>query len=98
MYLTSTYPEYAASLFAANEFESCCFAVGCIASSGQTFRRLGVVKGWNLLADMDCDCITLFYPLYFCGRICGRSILAAKLGVNHGKEESLGKKRGACQY
>ena len=90
MYLTSTYPEYPASLFAANDFVSSYSTVGCSASSGPTFRSLGFVKGWNLLAALHCGYITLFYPLYFCGaNMWKRSILAAKLGVNPGKEESL---------
>jgi DHA1 family multidrug resistance protein-like MFS transporter len=90
MYLTSTYPEYPASLVAANDFVSSYSAVGCSASSGPTFRSLGVVKGWNLLAGLDCGYITFFYPLHSCAaNMWKRSILAAKLGVNLGKEESL---------
>jgi hypothetical protein len=60
-------------------------------SSGSTFRSLGAAKGWNLLAGLGCGCITLFYSLYFCGaNMWKRSIFAAKIGINHGKEERLG--------
>ena len=74
MYLTSTYPEYPASLFAANDFVSSYSAVGCSASSGPTFRSLGVVKGWNLLAALDCGYITLVILYISVGRICGSGV------------------------
>lgn len=74
MYLTSTYPEYPASLFAANDFVSSYSAVGCSASSGPTFRSLGVVKGWNLLAALDCGYIALVILYISVGRICGSGV------------------------
>jgi MFS transporter, DHA1 family, multidrug resistance protein len=67
MYLPFTYPQYAASLFAANDFARSAFAAGCILFSGPMFRSLGVAKGCTLLAGLSCGCTILFYLLFFYG-------------------------------
>jgi DHA1 family multidrug resistance protein-like MFS transporter len=67
MYLPFTYPQYAASLFAANDFARSAFAAVCIVFSGPMFKSLGVAKGCSLLAGLSCGCTILFYLLYFYG-------------------------------
>ncbi|PMD30724.1 multidrug transporter [Hyaloscypha variabilis F] len=67
MYLPFTYPQYAASLFAANDFARSAFAAGCIIFTGPMFRSLGVAKGCTLLAGLSCGCTVLLYFLFYYG-------------------------------
>jgi DHA1 family multidrug resistance protein-like MFS transporter len=67
MYLPFTYPQYAASLFAANDFARSAFAAGCIISTGPMFRSLEVAKGCTLLAGLSCGCTVLLYFLFYYG-------------------------------
>lgn len=67
LYLPFTYPQYAASLFAANDFARSSFAAGCIVFSGPMFRNLGVAKGCTLLAGLTVGCTGCLYILYFFG-------------------------------
>jgi DHA1 family multidrug resistance protein-like MFS transporter len=52
LYLPFTYPQYAASLFAANDFARSSFAAGCIVFYGPIFKSLGVAKGVTLLGGL----------------------------------------------
>jgi DHA1 family multidrug resistance protein-like MFS transporter len=67
MYLPFTYPQYAASLFAANDFARSSFAAGRILFSGTIVLTLDVAKGCTLLAGLSCGCTILFYLLFFYG-------------------------------
>lgn len=57
LYLLFTYPQYAASLFAA----------GCILFSGPMFKSLGVAKGVTLLGRLTVGCTAGLLVSYFYG-------------------------------
>jgi DHA1 family multidrug resistance protein-like MFS transporter len=57
LYLPFTYPQYAASLFAA----------GCIVFSGPMFKSLGVAKGVTFLGGLTVGCTAGLLVLYFYG-------------------------------
>ncbi|KAH7372210.1 major facilitator superfamily domain-containing protein [Cadophora sp. MPI-SDFR-AT-0126] len=67
LYLPFTYPQYAASLFAANDFARSAFAAGATEFSGPMFHNLGVAKGCSLLGGLTVGCTVLFYCLFFFG-------------------------------
>lgn len=67
LYLPFTYPQYAASLFAANDFARSAFAAGATEFSGPMFHNLGVPMGCSLLGGLTVGCTVLFYCLYFFG-------------------------------
>ncbi|OBT41552.1 hypothetical protein VE00_08650 [Pseudogymnoascus sp. WSF 3629] len=52
LYLPFTYPNYAASLFAANDFARSAFAAGCVLFSQPMFAKLGVPAGISLLGGL----------------------------------------------
>ncbi|KAH7310701.1 major facilitator superfamily domain-containing protein [Stachybotrys elegans] len=79
MYLPFTYPKYAASLFAANDFARSAFAAGCILFSQPMFRNLGVPRGVSLLAGLTVACTGGLYILYYQGaKLRARSRFAQK--------------------
>lgn len=79
MYLPFTYPQYAASLFAANDFARSSFAAGCIVFAGPMFNNLGVDKGCTLLAGLSFGCSGAFFVLYYFGaNLRARSRFAVK--------------------
>jgi DHA1 family multidrug resistance protein-like MFS transporter len=79
LYLPFTYPKYAASLFAANDFARSSFAAGCILFAGPMFENLGVTKGVSLLGGLTVGCAACLYLLYFFGaNLRARSRFAAK--------------------
>jgi MFS transporter, DHA1 family, multidrug resistance protein len=65
LYLPFTYPQYAASLFATNDFARSSFAAGCIVFSGPMFKSLGVAKGVTLLGGLTVGCTAGLLALYF---------------------------------
>ncbi|KAL2062206.1 hypothetical protein VTL71DRAFT_6472 [Oculimacula yallundae] len=67
LYLPFTYPQYAASLFAANDFARSAFAAGATEFSGPMFENLGVARGCSLLEGLTVGCTVLFYCLFFWG-------------------------------
>jgi DHA1 family multidrug resistance protein-like MFS transporter len=67
LYLPLTYPQYGASLFAANDFARSSFAAGCIVFSGPMFKSLGVAKGVTLLGGLTVGCTAGLLVLYFYG-------------------------------
>ncbi|KAH9214000.1 major facilitator superfamily transporter [Leptodontidium sp. 2 PMI_412] len=79
LYLPFTYPQYAASLFAANDFARSAFAAGATEFSGPMFHRLGVARGCSLLGGLTVGCTVLFYCLFFFGKdLRARSRFAVK--------------------
>jgi len=79
LYLPLTYPQYAASLFAGNDFTRSTLAAGAIHFSRPLFNNLGVARGVSLLAGLTCGCIVGVFVLYFKGeKLRMRSRFAAK--------------------
>ncbi|KAM0263366.1 hypothetical protein ACHAQJ_001222 [Trichoderma viride] len=67
MYLTMTYPQYAASLMAANDFARSALATGAILVSRPMFTHLGVPGGVSLLGGLNVVCIGGVYIMYYFG-------------------------------
>ncbi|KAK9489716.1 major facilitator superfamily domain-containing protein [Lipomyces doorenjongii] len=67
VYLPLTYPTYAASLFAANDFCRSAFASGSIIFARPMYLNLGIGKGISLLGGLSVLGIIGMYILYFYG-------------------------------
>jgi DHA1 family multidrug resistance protein-like MFS transporter len=67
IYIPLTYPQYAASLFAMNDFMRSALACGAILFSRPLFINLGVGPGVSLLAGLTCGCIGGMFVLYYFG-------------------------------
>lgn len=67
LYLPFTYPQYSASLFAANDFARSTLAAAAILFSRPLFLGLGVDGGVGLLAGLTVVCIVGIYILFFYG-------------------------------
>ncbi|KAF2999212.1 hypothetical protein E8E13_000934 [Curvularia kusanoi] len=79
LYLPLSYPQYAASLFAGNDFTRSALAAGSIHFSYPMFHNLGVDKGITLLAGLTVGCSAGVYVLYFFGeKLRAKSRFAAK--------------------
>jgi len=79
LYLPLVYPQYAASLFAGNDFIRSSLAAGAIHFSYPMFHNLGVDKGVTLLAGLTVGCSAGVYALYFYGAtLRAKSKFAAK--------------------
>lgn len=79
LYLPLSYPQYAASLFAGNDFTRSALAAGSIHFSYPMFHNLGVDKGITLLAGLTVGCSAGVYILYFYGeKLRAKSKFAAK--------------------
>lgn len=78
MYLTMTYPQFAASLMAANDFARSALAAGAVLISRPMFTHLGVPNGVSLLGGLNVICIGGVYIMYYWGaRLRARSRFAA---------------------
>jgi len=79
LYLPLSYPQYAASLFAGNDFIRSALAAGSIHFSSPMFHNLGVDKGITLLAGLTVGCIGGVFALYLFGaKLRAKSRFAAK--------------------
>ncbi|KAF2029004.1 benomyl/methotrexate resistance protein [Setomelanomma holmii] len=79
LYLPLVYPQYAASLFAGNDFSRSALATGAIHFSYPLFHNLGVDRGVSLLAGLTVGCSVGVYVLFFFGeRLRAKSRFAAK--------------------
>lgn len=79
LYLPLSYPQYAASLFAGNDFSRSALAAGAIHFSYPLFHNLGVDKGISLLGGLTVGCSIGVYVLFFFGeKLRARSRFAAK--------------------
>lgn len=78
-YLPLVYPQYAASLFAGNDFARSSLAFAAVMFSRPMFLGMGVGPGVSLLAAMTAVCIVGIFVLYFYGEnLRARSRFAAK--------------------
>lgn len=79
LYLPLSYPQYAASLFAGNDFTRSALAAGAIHFSYPMFHNLGVDRGVSLLAGLTVGCSIGVYVLFFFGeKLRAKSRFAAK--------------------
>ncbi|KAF4247572.1 hypothetical protein CNMCM8980_007210 [Aspergillus fumigatiaffinis] len=79
IYIPMTYPQYAASLFAGNDFMRSALACGAILFSRPLYINLGVGPGISLLAGLTVGCIGGIFALYYYGaKLRARSRFTAK--------------------
>lgn len=79
VYLPMVYPQYAASLFAGNDFARSTLACTAIHWSTPMFKNLGIGPGVSLLAGLTCAGVIGIFVLYFFGeKLRARSRFAAK--------------------
>ncbi|KAK4992011.1 hypothetical protein LTR50_001407 [Elasticomyces elasticus] len=67
VYLPLTYPQYAASLFAGNDFARSTIAAAAILFAGPMYKNLGVGPGTSILGGLTAACIAGIFVLYFYG-------------------------------
>lgn len=79
LYVPLTYPQYAASLFASNDFTRSAMAAGAILFARPLYLNLGIGQGISLLAAFTVACVGGIWVLYFCGaRLRAKSRFAVK--------------------
>ncbi|KAF2819109.1 MFS general substrate transporter [Ophiobolus disseminans] len=79
LYLPLVYPQYAASLFAGNDFARSALAAGAIHFAYPLFHNLGVNRGVSLLGGLTVGCSIGVYVLFFLGeKLRAKSRFAAK--------------------
>jgi MFS transporter, DHA1 family, multidrug resistance protein len=77
VYIPLSYAQYAASLFAANDFFRSALACGSVLFAKPLFGNLGVAKGVSLLGGLSTIGIIGIWLLYFFGaRLRARSTFA----------------------
>lgn len=77
VYVPLSYPQYAASIFAGNDFFRSALACGSIMFARPLFINLGIGKGVSLLASLSCLGIVGMFVLYYTGaRLRSRSKFA----------------------
>ncbi|KAF2158651.1 hypothetical protein M409DRAFT_71545 [Zasmidium cellare ATCC 36951] len=67
MYLPLSYPDYAASLFAANDFCRSAWAAGAVLYARPLFDALGIARGISLLAGLSFAGVVGVFALYYFG-------------------------------
>ncbi|KAF2799148.1 MFS general substrate transporter [Melanomma pulvis-pyrius CBS 109.77] len=78
LYIALSYPKYAASLFAGNDFTRSILAAGTIHFSQPLYHNLGPNRGVTLLGGLTCACIAGIFALWrWGGRLRARSRFAA---------------------
>ena len=79
VYIPMIYPQYAASLFAGNDFMRSALASGSILFARPLYLNLGIGPGMSLLAGLTCGCVVGIFGLYYFGaNLRARSKFAAK--------------------
>jgi DHA1 family multidrug resistance protein-like MFS transporter len=79
VYIPTSYPQYAASLFAGNDFSRSALAAGSILFARPLYINLGIGPGVSLLAGLTCGCVVGIFALYYFGAsLRARSRFAAK--------------------
>ncbi|KAH9886773.1 MFS general substrate transporter [Xylariomycetidae sp. FL2044] len=66
-YISQSYPRYAASLFAANDFARSSFAAASVLFSNPMYQRLGIAGGVSLLGGLSLACAGGMLYLYLQG-------------------------------
>jgi DHA1 family multidrug resistance protein-like MFS transporter len=79
IYVPLSYPQYAASLFAANDFFRSAFACGSVIFAHPLYGNLGVAKGTSLLGGLSVLGIIGIWLLYYYG---GRLRALSKFAVS----------------
>lgn len=78
IYLPMSYPMYAASLFAANDFFRSAMAGAAIEFGHPLYNNLGVGKGVSVMAGLCAGCVFGLYGLWYWGaKLRARSKFAA---------------------
>jgi DHA1 family multidrug resistance protein-like MFS transporter len=67
IYIPMSYPQYAASLFAANDLFRSAFAAGAVLYSRPMYLNLGVGQGCSLMGGLCVGCIGGMFALYYYG-------------------------------
>lgn len=67
MYLPLSYPRYAASLFAANDFFRSIWAAGAVLYATPLFNALGIARAVSLLGGLSCGGVLGVIALYHYG-------------------------------
>lgn len=67
VYVPLSYPQYAASLFASNDFFRSALACGSVMFAGPLYEGLGVGRGTSLLAGLSCVGVGGMFVLYYTG-------------------------------
>lgn len=67
VYIPLSYPQYAASLFAGNDFARSALATGAILFARPLFSNLGVGRGVTLLASLTIGGVAGIIALYYFG-------------------------------
>ena len=67
MYLPLTYPQYAASLFAANDFCRSALAAGSIIFAYPLYVNLGIGRGVTILGGLSAGGVAGIWALYLFG-------------------------------
>jgi DHA1 family multidrug resistance protein-like MFS transporter len=79
VYIPMSYPQYAASLFAGNDFARSALAAGAILFARPLYINLGIGPGISLMAGLTCGCVGGIFALYYLGAgLRARSRFAAK--------------------
>ncbi|PIA91665.1 Caffeine resistance protein 5 [Cercospora beticola] len=79
VYLPLVYPQYAASLFAGNDFARSTLAFAAVLFSRPMYLNLNIGPGTSLLGGLTAGCIAGVFALYFFGaRLRARSRFSAK--------------------
>lgn len=79
IYLPLVYPQYAASLFAGNDFARSTLACAAVLFSGPMYKGIGIGPGCSLLGALTAGCIAGIFILYFYGeKLRSRSKFSAK--------------------
>ena len=79
LYVPLTYPQYAASLFASNDFTRSALAAGAILFARPLYLNLGIGQGISLLGAFTVVCMGGIWVLYFFGaNLRARSRFAVK--------------------
>jgi DHA1 family multidrug resistance protein-like MFS transporter len=67
VYIPLSYPQYAASLFASNDFLRSALACGAILFARPLYLNLGVSRGVSLLAGLASGCVLGMFALWYFG-------------------------------
>jgi MFS transporter, DHA1 family, multidrug resistance protein len=67
LYIPLSYPQYAASLFAANDFFRSALACGSVLFAHPLYENLGISRGTSLLGGLSCIGVLGMWTLFYFG-------------------------------